>query len=91
MLSDVERLNNLVDSIDVGGSGGGLESIDLCAGASNFNTWGLIMEAKVGRTNNAANTNKALLPGYGRPLNYIPKQSNPKLHQRALQECPEQR
>jgi hypothetical protein len=36
-----------------------------------------MMGTNDGRTSDAANTKKALLPGCGRPLNYIPKQSDP--------------
>jgi len=36
-----------------------------------------MMETNDGRTDNTANTKKALLPGCGRPLNHIPKQSDP--------------
>ena len=36
-----------------------------------------MMGANDGQTNNFANTKKALFPGCGRPLNYIPTQSDP--------------
>jgi hypothetical protein len=36
-----------------------------------------MMGTNDGRTSDTANTKKALLPGCGRPLNYIPKQSDP--------------
>jgi len=36
-----------------------------------------MMETNDRRTNNTGNTKKALLPGCGRALNYIPKKSDP--------------
>jgi len=34
-------------------------------------------EVNDSKTNHGSNTNKTLLPGCGRPLNYIPKESDP--------------
>jgi len=41
------------------------------------NRYHFMMGANDGRTNNTTSTKNALLPGCGRPLNYIPKQSDP--------------
>ena len=41
------------------------------------NLYKFIMGTNDGRTNDTANSKKALLPGCGRPLNYIPKRTDP--------------
>jgi len=41
------------------------------------NRYNSTMGANDGRTNNTTSIKEALLPGCGRPSNYIPKQSDP--------------